>query len=149
MDKSNILQTFLSAKNSHEILNLLEVIDLLLTRYGKKLTMPYFLEGLKKVDKDLVDIIYILDAVWILKARKLSSFIREFKKESAQERSTFTLKTNDKKVIKPLEQYLKKKFWKYYINYEEVSSDNLTVDMKWHGYSFKRSLETDIDKLLS
>ena len=149
MDKSNILQTFLSAKNSHEILNLLEVIDLLLTRYGKKLTMPYFLEGLKKVDKDLVDIIYILDAVWILKARKLSSFIREFKKESTQERSTFTLKANDKKVIKPLEQYLKKKFWKYYINYEEVSSDNLTVDMKWHGYSFKRSLETDIDKLLS
>ena len=149
MDKSNILQTFLSAKNSHEILNLLEVIDLLLTRYGKKLTMPYFLEGLKKVDKDLVDIIYILDAVWILKARKLSSFIREFKKESEQERSTFTLKANDKKVIKPLEQYLKKKFWKYYINYEEVSSDNLTVDMKWHGYSFKRSLETDIDKLLS
>jgi hypothetical protein len=111
--------------------------------------MPYFLEGLKKVDKDLVDIIYILDAVWILKARKLSPFIREFKKESEQERSTFTLKANDKKVIKPLEQYLKKKFWKYYINYEEVSSDNLTVDMKWHGYSFKRSLETDIDKLLS
>jgi hypothetical protein len=63
MDKSNILQTFISAKNSHKILNLLEVIDLLLTRYGKKLTMPYFLEGLKKVDKDLVDIIYILDAV--------------------------------------------------------------------------------------
>jgi hypothetical protein len=35
------------------------------------------------------------------------------------------------------------------LEYKNIPSENLTVYMKGHGYSFNRSLESDIDKLLA
>ena len=35
------------------------------------------------------------------------------------------------------------------LEFEEIPYDDLTVHMRGHGYSFRRSLDSDIDKLLA
>jgi len=148
MERKQLLEQFLSSKESQEILHLLEVTQYLLVRYWKKLHTAYFLKGLWEINEDLADLIKILDHVELLDSKPLAQFIRDFKKASPIEQANFYLKANDPKIIEPLEKFLKKKFWKYQIDYEHIDSDNLTVDMKWHWYSFKRSLDSDIDKIL-
>ena len=112
--------------------------------------MPNFIWGLQKIDKDIADLLYLLNGVHLLDEKELSRFIRDYEIRLSQQNLDFVLKSNDKKVLKPLKWFLEAQFWEdATIEFEEVPYDNLTINVSWHGYSFKRSLDGDIDKLLA
>ena len=150
MDRELLLQCLLEDKDARKIFHLLEVVKKLLMHYWRKLMMPNFIWGLQKINKDIADLLYLLDGVHLLEEKELSRFIRDYKIRLSQENLDFVLKSNDKKVLKPLKWFLEAQFWEdVTIEFEEVPYDNLTIHMSWHGYSFKRSLDGDIDKLLA
>ena len=150
MDRELLLQCLLEDKDARKIFHLLEVVKKLLMHYWRKLMLPNFIWGLQKIDKDIADLLYLLDGVHLLEEKELSRFIRDYKNKLSQQNLDFVLKSNDKKVMKPLKSFLESQFWDdATIEFEEVPYDNLTINMSWHGYSFKRSLDWDIDKLLA
>lgn len=112
--------------------------------------MPEFICGLQKINKDVVDVIYLLDGVHLLNEKDLSRFIRDYKLRLSEQQLDFVLKSNDKNVVKPLKTFLEKQFGgDATLEFEEIPYDNLTVHMRGYGYSFRRSLDSDIDKLLA
>ncbi len=149
IDKKQLLEQLLQSSQAHKVLEYLQVIQSLLMQYGKKLTFPAFLAGVEKVDSELGALIRMLMRAGLMKSHALAEFIREFQVLLPQEKLSFQLKSNDEDIIAPLTAYLEKKFGDVDLAFEKVPSDNLMVKMKGQGYSFKRSLEKDIDKLLA
>ena len=150
MDIDLLLQCLLEDKDAKKVLYLLEVVKKLLMKYWKKLMMPEFIWGLQKINKDVADIIYLLDGVHLLNERDLSRFIRDYKARLSEQQLDFVLKSNDRNVVKPLKTFLENQFGgDAILEFEEIPYDDLTVHMRGHGYSFRRSLGSDIDKLLA
>ena len=150
MDRDAVLEKFLNNKEVYDVLNLLGVVLGLIRRYWRKLTTQSFMKGIEKIDRNVADLIYLLDGVHLLTERELSRFIRDLKQRAAEKYLDFTLYSNEEKVVPPLKEFLDRQFWEGVIlEYKNIPSENLTVYMKGHGYSFNRSLESDIDKLLA
>ena len=150
MDRDLLLQLFLEDKDAKKVLYLLEVVKKLLMRYWRKILLPKFIWWLQKINKDIADLIYLLDGVHLLDEKELSIFIRDFRFKLSQVELDFLLKSNEEKIVSPLKKFLEKQFWwDVSLDFEEVPSDNLMVNMSGHGYLFRRSLESDIDKLLA
>ena len=150
MDRDAVLERFLNNKEVYDVLNLLGVVLGLIRRYWRKLTTQSFMKGIEKIDRNVADLIYLLDGVHLLTEKELSRFIRDLKQRAAEKYLDFTLYSNEEKVVPPLKEFLDRQFWEGVIlEYKNIPSENLTVYMKGHGYSFNRSLESDIDKLLA
>lgn len=150
MDRDTVLQALLEDKEVRKVLELLAVVLALLRNYWKKLMLPNFIKGIEKINRDIADLIYLLDGINLLEEKELSRFIRDLKAKVEKKYLDFTLYTNEEKTIPPLKKFLEKKFWKEaQLHFQEIPSDNLTVTMKGHWYLFDRSLENDIDKLLA
>lgn len=150
MDRDAVLEKFLNNKEVYEVLNLLGVVLGLIRRYWRKLTTQSFMKGIEKIDRNVADLIYLLDGVHLLTEKELSRFIRDLKQRAAEKYLDFTLYSNEEKIVPPLKEFLDRQFWEgVTLEYKNIPSENLTVYMKGHGYSFNRSLESDIDKLLA
>jgi len=149
MNKDVVLESLLNDKDVYKTLDYLRVVLFLLRKYWRKLLLPEYIKEIEKVNKDVVDLIYLLEGIKLLNIKDLSRFIRELKVQVEKKYLDFTLYSNDESTIEPLKNFLEKKFWKEsHLVFEKIPSDNLTVLMKGHGYLFDRSLESDIDKLL-
>ena len=149
MNKDVVLESLLNDKDVYKTLDYLRVVLFLLRKYWRKLLLPEYIKEIEKINKDVVDLIYLLEGIKLLNIKDLSRFIRELKVQVEKKYLDFTLYSNDESTIEPLKNFLEKKFWKEsHLVFEKISSDNLTVLMKGHGYLFDRSLESDIDKLL-
>ena len=149
MNKDVVLESLLNDKDVYKTLDYLCVVLFLLRKYWRKLLLPEYIKEIEKINKDVVDLIYLLEGIKLLNIKDLSRFIRELKVQVEKKYLDFTLYSNDESTIEPLKNFLEKKFWKEsHLVFEKIPSDNLTVLMKGHGYLFDRSLESDIDKLL-
>lgn len=149
MNKDVVLEALLNDKDVYKTLDYLRVVLFLLRKYWRKLLLPEYIKEIEKINKDVVDLIYLLEGIKLLNIKDLSRFIRELKVQVEKKYLDFTLYSNDESTIEPLKNFLEKKFWKEsHLVFEKIPSDNLTVLMKGHGYLFDRSLESDIDKLL-
>ncbi len=149
MNKDVVLESLLNDKDVYKTLDYLRVVLFLLRKYWRKLLLPEYIKEIEKINKDVVDLIYLLEGIKLLNIKDLSRFIRELKVQVEKKYLDFTLYSNDESTIEPLKNFLEKKFWKEsHLVFEKIPSDNLTVLMKGHGYLFDRSLESDIDKLL-
>ena len=149
MNKDAVLESLLNDKDVYKTLDYLRVVLFLLRKYWRKLLLPEYIKEIEKINKDVVDLIYLLEGIKLLNIKDLSRFIRELKGQVEKKYLDFTLYSNDESTIVPLKKFLEKKFWKEsHLVFEKIPSDNLTVSMKGHGYLFDRSLESDIDKLL-
>lgn len=149
MNKDAVLESLLNDKDVYKTLDYLRVVLFLLRKYWRKLLLLEYIKEIEKVNKDVADLIYLLEGIKLLNVKELSRFIRELKGQVEKKYLDFTLYSNDESTIVPLKNFLEKKFWKdSHLVFEKIPSDNLTVSMKGHGYLFDRSLESDIDKLL-
>lgn len=148
LNKKKLLEQLLQMKHPQKLLEKLVVIRALLLKYGKKLTLPRFLEGIKNGDADTASMIHLLEQAKLLHLPKLSAFIREFQEKLPREHLQFRLESNDEDIIVPLTAYLEEKFGKVEVAFHPLASGNLTVKMKGQGYIFKRSLEKDLEVLL-
>lgn len=149
MNRDVVLESFLNDKDVYKTLDYLRVILFLVRKYWRKLLFPSYIREIEKVDKNVSDLIYLLDWIKLLGDKDLSRFIRELKMRVEKKYLDFTLYSNDESTFVPLKSFLENKFWKdSHLVFEKIPSDNLTVSMKGHGYLFDRSLESDIDKLL-
>ena len=149
MNKDAVLESLLNDKDVYKTLDYLRVVLFLLRKYWRKLLLLEYIKEIEKVNKDVADLIYLLEGIKLLNVKDLSRFIRELKGQVEKKYLDFTLYSNDESTIVPLKNFLEKKFWKdSHLVFEKIPSDNLTVSMKGHGYLFDRSLESDIDKLL-
>lgn len=148
LNEKQLLEQLLQMKHPQKLLEKLVVIRALLLKYGKKLTLPRFLEGIKNGDADTASMIHLLEQAKLLHLPKLSAFIREFQEKLPREHLQFRLESNDEDIIAPLTAYLEEKFGKVEVAFHPLASENLTVKMKGQGYIFKRSLEKDLEVLL-
>ena len=91
LNKKQLLEQLLQMKHPQKLLEKLVVIRALLLKYGKKLTLPRFLEGIKNGDADTACMIDLLEQAKLLHLPKLSAFIREFQEKLPREHLQFRL----------------------------------------------------------
>jgi hypothetical protein len=72
--------------------------------------LPEYIKEIEKINKDVVDLIYLLEGIKLLNIKDLSRFIRELKVQVEKKYLDFTLYSNDESTIEPLENFLEKKF---------------------------------------
>ncbi|MBQ9554322.1 hypothetical protein IJU97_05255 [bacterium] len=72
--------------------------------------LPNFIKGIEKINRDIADLIYLLDGINLLEEKELSRFIRDLKAKVEKKYLDFTLYTNEEKTIPPLKKFLEKKF---------------------------------------
>ena len=130
MNKDVVLESLLNDKDVYKTLDYLRVVLFLLRKYWRKLLLPEYIKEIEKINKDVVDLIYLLEGIKLLNIKDLSRFIRELKVQVEKKYLDFTLYSNDESTIEPLKNFLEKKFWKEsHLVFEKIPSDNLTVLM--------------------
>jgi hypothetical protein len=72
--------------------------------------LPEYIKEIEKINKDVVDLIYLLEGIKLLNIKDLSRFIRELKVQVEKKYLDFTLYSNDKSTIEPLKNFLEKQF---------------------------------------
>jgi hypothetical protein len=72
--------------------------------------LPEYIKEIEKINKDVVDLIYLLEGIKLLNIKDLSRFIRELKVQVEKKYLDFTLYSNDESTIEPLKNFLEKKF---------------------------------------
>jgi hypothetical protein len=68
------------------------------------------MKGIEKIDRNVADLIYLLDGVHLLTEKELSRFIRDLKQRAAEKYLDFTLYSNEEKVVPPLKEFLDRQF---------------------------------------
>jgi hypothetical protein len=111
MDKEAVLKKFLEDKEVYKVIQHLEVILALVRKYWKKLMLKNFISWIEKINKDIADLIYLLDGIHLLKEKELSRFIRDLKQKVVEKYLDFRLYSNDEKIITPLKDFLERQFW--------------------------------------
>jgi len=147
MDKKTLIDAFLADTKPEYLLQLLKVIQHLSIRYGEKFGVDSFLEGLEKVHKDVTDLIRVLQKSHLLEKKELAKFIREFETKLSEKQSDFSLISSNEKIVDSVTSFLEKNFTKVHVNYEKSDLDGVII--KGSGYSVKRSLDNDVDKMLA
>ena len=87
MDKEAVLKKFLEDKEVYKVIQHLEVILALVRKYWKKLMLKNFISWIEKINKDIADLIYLLDGIHLLKENRklqkntsISDYIQTMKK---------------------------------------------------------------------
>lgn len=149
MNRERILQAFLADEKSKDILQLLEVVQHLFITYRNKFSNATFMDGLRKINAELVDLIKLLNTSGLLNPKELSKFIYDFKGKLAEKESDFYLISSNEKVVEPVKTYLENHFKNVSFEFEKKNSDEVMMIVKGNGYIAKRSLDNDIDKMLA
>lgn len=149
MNTKKLIQSFMQAQDPEQLLRSLLVIKALLLNYGKKLSFPAFLQGIKEVQPEIGALIQLLEQAKLLRMKALTDFIRSFEAELPKKELNFVLESNDEEILPPLSAYLEKRFGQVKVDFKPFKADTLSVQMKGQGYVYKRSLDRDLDALLA
>lgn len=149
MNTKKLIQSFMQAQDPEQLLHSLLVVKALLLNYGKKLSFPAFLQGIKEVQPEIGALIQLLEQAKLLRMKALTDFIRSFEAELPKKELHFVLESNDEEILSPLFIYLEKRFGQVKVDFKPFKADTLSVQMKGQGYVYKRSLDRDLDALLA
>ena len=129
-------------------LELLEILKVLVEKYGKKLTLESYQNTISELQPQIGEVIQTFWPLGLLDSKKLDQQLSIFR-EKLESKKKFSLSWDIQEIEPAVEAYLEEHFEEAELTtHQKKSWDNLYVQLKGEGYIFSRSLDEDLDRLL-
>ncbi len=130
----------------NKLVDLLFLISKLIKKYGKMLFTQKYTKELGMIDKDLWYTIKILSVTKKTNYDDVKRLIALIKKTSPDYFLSFSVNSDSDEHNKLIEKHIKDKFKKSDIKLE--NSSNFWLDVSWEWRYYKKSLDSDLQKIL-
>lgn len=129
-------------------LELLEILKVLVEKYGKKLTLESYQNKISELQPEIGEAIQIFWPLGLLDSKKLDQQLSIFR-EKLDSKKKFSLSWDIQEIKPAIKAYLEEHFEEAELTTHQTKSwDNLYVQLKGEGYIFSRSLDEDLERLL-
>jgi len=129
-------------------LELLEILKVLVEKYGKKLTLESYQNTISELQPQIGEVIQTFWPLGLLDSKKLDQQLSIFR-EKLESKKKFSLSWDIQEIEPAVKAYLEEHFEESELTtHQKKSWDNLYVQLKGEGYIFSRSLDEDLDRLL-
>lgn len=129
-------------------LELLEILKVLVEKYGKKLTLESYQNTISELQPQIGEAIQTFWSLGLLDSKKLSQQLSIFRKK-LESKKKFSLSWDIQEIEPAIKAYLEEHFEEAeLITHQKKSWDDLWIQLKGEGYIFSRSLDEDLERLL-
>lgn len=129
-------------------LELLEILKVLVEKYGKKLTLESYQNTISELQPQIGEAIQTFWPLGLLDSKKLDQQLEIFRKK-LESKKKFSLSWDIQEIEPVIKAYLQEHFEEAELTaYQKKSWDDLYVQLKGEGYIFSRSLDEDLERLL-
>lgn len=129
-------------------LELLEILKVLVEKYGKKLTLESYQNTISELQPQIGEVIQTFWPLGLLDSKKLDQQLSIFR-EKLESKKKFSLSWDIQEIEPAVKAYLEEHFEEAELTtHQKKSWDDLYVQLKGEGYIFSRSLDEDLDRLL-
>ena len=129
-------------------LELLEILKVLVEKYGKKLTLESYQNTISELQPQIGEVIQTFWPLGLLDSKKLSQQLSIFR-EKLESKKKFSLSWDIQEIEPVIKAYLQEHFEEAELTtHEKKSWDDLYIQLKGEGYIFARSLDEDLERLL-
>ena len=129
-------------------LELLEILKVLVEKYGKKLTLESYQNTISELQPQIGEVIQTFWPLGLLDSKKLDQQLSIFR-EKLESKKKFSLSWDIQEIEPAVKAYLEEHFEEAELTtHQKKSWDNLYVQLKGEGYIFSRSLDEDLERLL-
>lgn len=135
-------------KNPLSLIDQIELVKLLLLKYGRKIQLSSFLEEIKKHSEDTAKLISLLIEKKELNLKTLDHMLDHLR-QTEESKKTFQLQMTKWGKESALLAFLEQKFDNVELETQIKPQEDLQLSIKGAGYRFSRHLEGDLDKLLA
>ncbi|UFX83400.1 hypothetical protein [Candidatus Absconditicoccus praedator] len=145
-NKELVENHFSKADDRKFILDLFLVVLYLYKKYGKNLLTNRFQSVLKDVDESIVDLIVFLNTYGKLNKEDLLNLLSLFKQQNKDLKGQFDVFINSKKIDDSIKKTICEKFGE--CDVDSYNQESVGMFAKGEGYYFKRTLDSDLSRLL-
>lgn len=129
-------------------LELLEILKVLVEKYGKKLTLESYQNTISQLQPQIGEAIQTFWPLGLLDSKKLSQQLSIFR-EKLDNKKKFSLSWDIQEIEPVIKAYLQEHFEESELTtHQKKSWDDLYIQLKGEGYIFSRSLDEDLERLL-
>lgn len=129
-------------------LELLEILKVLVEKYGKKLTLESYQNTISELQPQIGEVIQTFWPLGLLDSKKLDQQLSIFR-EKLESKKKFSLSWDIQEIEPAVKAYLEEHFEESELTtHQKKSWDDLYVQLKGEGYIFSRSLDEDLERLL-
>ncbi|MBB1557268.1 MAG: hypothetical protein HG439_002125 [candidate division SR1 bacterium] len=129
-------------------LELLEILKVLVEKYGKKLTLERYQNKISELQPEIGETIQTFGPLGLLDSKKLDQQLSIFR-EKLESKKKFSLSGDIQEIEPAIKAYLEEHFEEAELTtHQKKSGDDLWVQLKGEGYIFSRSLDEDLERLL-
>ena len=129
-------------------LELLEILKVLVEKYGKKLTLESYQNKISEFQPEIREAIQTFWPLGLLDSKKLDQQLSIFR-EKLESKKKFSLSWDIQEIEPAIKAYLEEHFEEAELTtHQKKSWDDLWVQLKGEGYIFSRSLDEDLERLL-
>ena len=130
------------------VLELLEILKVLVEKYGKKLTLESYQNTISQLQPEIREAIQTFWPLGLLDSKKLDQQLSIFR-EKLESKKKFSLSWDIQEIEPAIKAYLEEHFEEAELTtHQKKSWDDLYVQLKGEGYIFSRSLDEDLERLL-
>lgn len=129
-------------------LELLEILKVLVEKYGKKLTLESYQNTISELQPQIGEVIQTFWPLGLLDSKKLDQQLSIFR-EKLESKKKFSLSWDIQEIEPAVKAYLQEHFEEAELTtHQKKSWDDLWIQLKGEGYIFSRSLDEDLERLL-
>ena len=129
-------------------LELLEILKVLVEKYGKKLTLESYQNTISELQPQIGEVIQTFWPLGLLDSKKLDQQLSIFR-EKLESKKKFSLSWDIQEIEPAIKAYLEEHFEEAELTtHQKKSWDDLYIQLKGEGYIFSRSLDEDLERLL-
>ena len=129
-------------------LELLEILKVLVEKYGKKLTLESYQNTISELQPQIGEVIQTFWPLGLLDSKKLDQQLSIFR-EKLESKKKFSLSWDIQQIEPVIKAYLQEHFEEAELTtHQKKSWDDLYIQLKGEGYIFSRSLDEDLERLL-
>ena len=144
---NKLIQMILSSWiNSNKFVDILYVLSKLSKKYGKMLFDQRYQKQINSIDKNLWNVINILNLLNKTKYDDIKNLILLIKRVSPDYVPQFSVISDSKNHNQMIQKHIKEKFSQSEIQLKDGKSDWLYVS--WEGRYYKKDLDSDLKKIL-
>ncbi len=148
LTNTNLIEILLwSWINPNQLIDLFFVISKLNKKFWKLLFSSKYIDEISNIDKTVWDIILILKKTNKIQYQDTKNLINIVKSKAQDYSPEFTIQSSSDVDISDFKKHITSRFKNSKINLK--STDEIWVSVSWEWWYYKKTLNSDIEKMLS
>jgi len=141
-----VSEYIVDSENIDIILSFLSVAKILIKKYWSRVFNEDVISSVSNINIDFASFLKILKSSWKLNLKDITSIVSLIKKSWRKYMPDFELQVVSDSIQQKLSDWLNASFWE--VNLSSSNIDDLWIKLVWNNNYYKRTISSDLEKLV-